>query len=92
MIKSTKDKTPVLNKVPPNTSKSLNNDNLNNLLYFFNRYWLEETDFDEWHKGQIVPLPKSGDLSDPKKWRSVTLMDIVEKYLLESYVGVYSRS
>ena len=37
----------------------------------------EETDFDEWHEGQIVPVPKIGDLSDPKTLCGVTLMDIV---------------
>ena len=27
----------------------------------------------------MVPVPKSGDLSDPNKWRGVTLMDIGSK-------------
>ena len=29
--------------------------------------------------GQLVPVPKSGDLSDPNKWRGVNLMDIGSK-------------
>ena len=58
------DKAIVLNKVPLNDFKPLNNYNLSHLLDFFITYWLEETDFDEWHEGQIVPVPKSGDLPD----------------------------
>ena len=48
-------------------------------MNFFNSYWLEETDFTEWHIGQLVPFLKIGDLSDPNKWRGVTLMDIGSK-------------
>ena len=70
----------------------LNNDNLTHLLGLFNKYWLEENDFDEWNEVQIVPVPKSGDLYDPKKWCSVTPMEIGAKYLVEFYVGVHSRS
>ena len=35
--------------------------------------------FAECHEGQLVPVPKSGDLFDPNKWRRVTLMDIGSK-------------
>ena len=73
------DKAPGLNKVPPNAFKSLSNANIAHLLTFFNQYWEGESDFSEWHEGQFVPLPKSGDLSDPNKWRGVTLMDIRSK-------------
>ena len=61
------DKAPGLNKVPPNAFKSLSNANLPHLLTFFNQYWEGEADFAEWHKGQLVPVPKSGDLSNPNK-------------------------
>ena len=33
----------------------------------------------ERHEGQVVPVPKSGDLSDPNKWRGVNLMEIGAK-------------
>ena len=36
-------------------------------------------DYVEWHEGQVVPVPKSGDLSNPNKWRGVNLMDIGAK-------------
>ena len=36
----TNDKAQGLNKVPPNAFKALNNDNLNKLLNFYNKYWL----------------------------------------------------
>ena len=46
---------------------------------FLNVFWNEETDFDEWHEGQVIPIPKSGDLIDPNKWRGVTLMELGSK-------------
>ena len=39
-------------------------------------------DFEEWHEGQVVVVPKSGDLSYPNKWRGVNLMDIGSKILV----------
>ena len=56
-----------LNKIPPNDFKALNYDNLTHLLDFLNIYLMKEIDFGEWHEGQIVPVPKSGDLSDTNK-------------------------
>ena len=48
-------------------------------MNFFNSYCMEETDFTEWHEGQLVPVPKSRNLIDPNKWREVTLIDIGSK-------------
>ena len=36
----------------------------------------------EWHEGQVVPVPKIGDLSDPNEWRGVNLMDIGAKVFI----------
>ena len=72
-------KSPGLNEVPPDAFKALDDDNLHIILSFFNAYWNDETDFAKWHEGQVVPVPKSGDLSDPNKWRGVTLMDMGSK-------------
>ena len=36
-------------------------------------------DYESWHLSQIVPVPKSGDLSDPNKWRRIMLMDVCSK-------------
>ena len=69
-------KSPGLNCVPPNAFKATDEQNLLTLMNFFNSYWSEETDFTEWHKGQLVPVVKIGDISNPNKWRGVTLMDI----------------
>ena len=77
--KFTNNKATGLKKSLTNAFKGTNNENLTHLLDFFNKYWLEETDFDECHKGQIVPVPKSGDLSDPIKWRGVNLVYIGAK-------------
>ena len=69
-------KAPGLNDVPPDAFKSLTKINLANLLEHLNQFWHEEADFEEWHEGRVVPVPKGGNLSDSNKWRVVTLMDI----------------
>ena len=47
VINLTNDKILRLNKVPPNAFKAFNYNNISHLIDFFNKYWLEETDFDE---------------------------------------------
>ena len=74
-------KSPGLNNVPTDILKALDDQNILTLMNFFNHYWLEESDFTEWHEGQLVPVPKSEDLSGPKKWRGVTMMDTGSKIL-----------
>ena len=75
----TNKKAPGLNGIPPNAFKSTNKENLQHHFDFITEFWEERIDFEEWHKGQVVPVPKNGDLSDPKKWRGFNLMDIVAK-------------
>ena len=72
-------KSPGLNDVPPDAFKALSNQNLDLLHGFLNAYWRGEIDFSEWHEGRLIQVPKSGDLSDPNKWRGVTLMDMGSK-------------
>ena len=55
------DKETGLNCVPPNAFKALDNLNLSWLLLFYNQLWHRQADFDEWQKGQVVPVPKKGD-------------------------------
>ena len=40
---------------------------------------LLHADYEGWHASQCVPVPKSGNLSDPNKWRGVMLMDVCSK-------------
>ena len=77
--KLSNDKAPGLNGVPPNVFKALDNTNLSWLILFYNQLWHSLADFYECHEGQVVPVPKKIDTSDPNKWRGVTLMDIVNK-------------
>ena len=72
-------KSPGLNKVPLDAFKALSEQNLSLLLDFLNAFLNKETDFDDWHEVQVLPVPKSGDLSDPNKWNRVTLMDLGSK-------------
>ena len=57
----------------------MSEENLCRHFDFITEFWEDKFDFEEWHEGQVVPVPKSGDLSDPNKWRGVNLMDIGAK-------------
>ena len=72
----TKDKAPGLNGVPPNSFKAMSPKNLKVHFNFILEFWNDNLDSEEWHEGQVVLVSKSGDLSDPNKWRGVNLMDI----------------
>ena len=79
------EKSPGLNEVPQDTYKTLSDQNLNILYRFLTAYWHKKITFTEWHEGKLVPIPKSGDLSDLKKCRGVTLMDMVSKIFSRIY-------
>ena len=59
--------------------KLINEENLQHHFDFITEFWEDRVDFVEWHEGQVVPVPKSGDLSNPNKWRGGNLMDIGSK-------------
>ena len=75
----TNKKSPSLNGVPLNAFKSTSEENLRHNFNFITDFWEDKVDFEEWHKGQVVPVPKIEYLSDPNKWRGVNLMDIGSK-------------
>ena len=73
------DKSPGLNGVLPNVFKALDDVNLSWVMLFYNQFWHIQADFGKWHEGQVVPVPKKGDTSNPNKWIGITLMDIGNK-------------
>ena len=75
----TNDKAPGLNGVPPNAFKSMSEENMRHHFGFITEFWEEKVNFEEWHEGQVFPVPKSGDLYDPNKRRGLNLMDIGAK-------------
>jgi hypothetical protein len=46
---------------------------------FVSAFFKGDADYDGWHISQCIPVPKSGNLSDPNKWRGVMLMDVCSK-------------
>lgn len=52
-------KSPGLNNIPPDNFKALSYQNIDTPHSYLNPYWQEKADFIKWHKGQIVPVPKS---------------------------------
>ena len=72
-------RSPGLNDVPPDAFKALSNQNIDILLNLYKAYWKGNIDFEEWHEGRVVPVPKIGNLGDPNKWRGVTLMNMGSK-------------
>ena len=77
--KLSNDKAPGLNGVPPNAFKCMDHKTTIHLFGFIKNYWQGHAEYQEWNQCQVVPVPKSGDLSDPNKWRGVSLMDIGSK-------------
>ena len=67
IAKLKKGKAPGLNNVPPDAFKSLTKNNLATLLEHLNSFWNNEVNFEEWHEIRVVPVPKSGNLSEPNK-------------------------
>ena len=45
------------------------------------RFWDDECSIAEWKLGTLAPVPKSGNLSDPNKWRPVCLLETTYKIL-----------
>ena len=82
VVKLTNDKAPGLNGIPPNAFKVMKAEKLLHLFDFILEFWEDRLDFLEWHEGQVVLVPKSGDVSDPNKWRGVNLMDIGAKVFI----------
>jgi hypothetical protein len=53
--------------------------NLRHVYKHANDFFLGTADYEQWHRSQCVPVPKSGNLSDPNKWRGAMLMDVCSK-------------
>ncbi|KAL7525760.1 hypothetical protein ACHAXR_003162, partial [Thalassiosira sp. AJA248-18] len=74
-------KAPGLNGVPPEAFKAMNQECRMHIFGYIQDFWEGEADYESWHRSQCVPVPKSGDLSNPNKWRGVMLMDVCSKIL-----------
>jgi hypothetical protein len=68
-----------LTGVPPKAFKAMTACNLQHVYKHANNFFLGTADYKQWHRTQCLPVPKSGDLSDPSKWRGVMLMDVYSK-------------
>ena len=44
-------------------------------MLFHNQFWSSQSEFNEWHEGQLVPVPQKRDTSDPNKCIGITLMN-----------------
>ena len=42
-------------------------------------YWTGQEKYPQFQTGKLLLLPKKGDLSDPNKWRGITLLDVTAK-------------
>lgn len=57
----------------------MDNRNRSLLNNFINDFWNGECDFDEWHTGCGIPVPKTTRPSNPNQYRIVNLMDVGSK-------------
>ena len=72
-------KAPGLTGVPPEAFKAMSPTNLHHIYDYVNDFFMGDVDHEQWHRSKCVCVPKSGDLSDPNKWRGVMLMDVCSK-------------
>ena len=68
-----------LNDIPPEAYKAMGEECRERIFRYIQEFRDGTTDYDGWHASQCVPVPKSGDLSNPNKWRGVMLMDVCSK-------------
>eukprot|EP00957_Ditylum_brightwellii_P171330 13042569-Ditylum_brightwellii.AAC.1 len=67
-----------LNGSPANADANFLASVIHDLLLDF---WESNLDFESWKQGTLAPVPKSGDLSNPNKWRPVCLLETSYKVL-----------
>ena len=76
-------KAPGVTGVPPIAFKLLGRKNLQTIYKYVVDFWEGRADYWKWHLGLGLQLGvmvlKSGDLSDPNKWRGINLMDVCSK-------------
>ena len=70
---------PGITVFPPEAFKYLEGENRKQVYMFVVDFWEGRADYDQWHKGLGVMVPKKGDLSNPNKWRGINLMDECSK-------------
>jgi hypothetical protein len=75
-------KSPGTNGISVELFQKMNDKNLETVHYLLGRYWLEpDFDCDDWHKIKLKLIAKKGDLSLPKNWRPIALLDVFSKLL-----------
>ena len=57
------------------------------LTDLFEKICKEEAIPEDWHKGIIIKLPKTGDLSQCDNWRGITLLSVPSKVLCRVPLG-----
>ena len=70
-----------LNGIPPEAFKAMNRECRERVHKYISDFYEGKCDYEGWHLSQCVPVPKSGDLSNPNKLRGVMLMDVCSKLL-----------
>ena len=65
------------NGMPPEEFKDTDEDCRKHVFDFINEFFHGRADLESWHKIKCFPVPKSGDLSYPNKWKGVTIMDVM---------------
>jgi hypothetical protein len=72
-------KSPGLNGIPPEAYKAMNTETQQRVHAYVAAFFEGKADYDGWHASQCIPVPKSGNLSDPNKWHGVMLMEVCSK-------------
>jgi hypothetical protein len=74
------EKSPGPNGIPTEAFKNLEGKTFTKFMEILNQYWNDDNyEIPEWQELGFSILPKSGDLSNPNKWRGIALGDIAAK-------------
>ena len=67
------------NGVPAEALKNLDISEKELLHSYITDVWTKHANYDDWHEALLACVPKSGDLSNPNKWRGICLLDVLSK-------------
>ena len=74
-------KAPALNGVTAEALKALDDTHCSSLFEILQRFYTDDIDIEEWKKGNLKVLPKSGDLTSLHKWQGINLLDTASKLM-----------
>jgi hypothetical protein len=65
-----------LTRVPPKVVKAMHTGNQILIYHYVNIFFIGNSNYEQWHRSQCIPVQKSSNLLHSNKWQGVMLMDV----------------